>query len=135
MALLARLSPPRHVRTMASSAAAAAAARQFEFLVVVPDKPGTLAKRLQVRPIHFEAMKPKIESGSWKMGGALLKSVPADEDPSQLEFAGSTLVCVAASRDEVRRQLRDDVYAVEGVWDVEKAQIYPFKCAFRTAMS
>lgn len=36
-------------RTMASSAAAAAP-RKFEFLVIVPDKPGTLEKRLEVRP-------------------------------------------------------------------------------------
>lgn len=33
-----------------STTSAAAEPRKFEWLVVVPDKPGTLAKRLEVRP-------------------------------------------------------------------------------------
>lgn len=35
----------QQIRTMASSAA-----RTYEFLVIVPDKPGMHAKRLEVRP-------------------------------------------------------------------------------------
>ncbi|KAI5462100.1 hypothetical protein BGZ63DRAFT_354579 [Mariannaea sp. PMI_226] len=104
---------------------------KFEFLVVVPDKPGALEKRLSVRSKHFEHMVPHVEDGSWKMGGAILNSVPKDDDPSSLDFAGSTLVCVADSVEAVREQLTQDIYATSGVWDVEKAQIYPFKCAFR----
>lgn len=38
---------PRHCRTMAS--ASAPPPGKFEFLVVVPDKPGAQAKRLEVR--------------------------------------------------------------------------------------
>ncbi len=36
-------------RAMASDAAAAAV-RKYEWLVVIPDKPGTLEKRLEIRP-------------------------------------------------------------------------------------
>ena len=43
---------------------------KFEWLVVVPDKPGTLAKRLEVRPTHFANLGSKVESGLLKMGGA-----------------------------------------------------------------
>lgn len=51
--LLPRISNPAHrplalTRTMASSASSSP--RTYEWLVVVPDKPGTLAKRLEVRP-------------------------------------------------------------------------------------
>jgi hypothetical protein len=75
------------IRTMAS----AAAADKFEWLVIVPDQPGKLEKRLEVRPWvphlplsiyihfiiwltpisrkHFDALKPAIDSGFWKMGG------------------------------------------------------------------
>ncbi|UNI20958.1 hypothetical protein JDV02_006998 [Purpureocillium takamizusanense] len=61
-----------NTRTMASSTAAAAAApHKFEFLVIVPDKPGTVQKRLEVRPQHFENMTPHVTSGAWKMGGGL----------------------------------------------------------------
>lgn len=42
---------------------------KFEFLVVVPDKPGMQAKRLDVRPKHFEGLTKHIESGALKMGG------------------------------------------------------------------
>lgn len=42
---------------------------KFEFLVVVPDKPGMQAKRLEVRPKHFEGLTKHIESGAMKMGG------------------------------------------------------------------
>lgn len=58
---------------MASSTTAAATAagevRKYEWLVVVPDKPGMMAKRLEVRPQHFEGLAKAKESGLFKMGG------------------------------------------------------------------
>jgi hypothetical protein len=54
------------------------------------------------------------------MGGAVLTEVPADDEASSLQFAGSTLVTVASSKEEVLELLRADVYAKNGVWDVEK---------------
>ncbi|KAH7148404.1 hypothetical protein EDB81DRAFT_841989 [Dactylonectria macrodidyma] len=114
-----------------ASTSAPPPAGKFEFLVIVPDKPGVLAKRLEVRHLHFQNMTPHIEDGSWKTGGALLNSVPKDDDPASLDFMGSTLVVVAESVEQVREQLSKDIYVTSGVWDLEKAQIYPFKCAFR----
>ncbi|KAM0188748.1 hypothetical protein ACHAPI_010459 [Fusarium lateritium] len=105
---------------------------KFEFLVVVHDKANAREKRLEVRSTHFKNMTPHLEDGSWKMGGAILNSVPKDDSPSSLDFAGSTLVCVAESVEEVREQLSKDIYATSGVWDMDKVQIYPFKAAFRT---
>ncbi|KAK7425193.1 hypothetical protein QQX98_000108 [Neonectria punicea] len=104
---------------------------KYEFLVVVPDKPEVREQRLKVRHLHFENMTPFVKDGSWKMGGALLSSVPKDDDPASLDFTGSTLVCVAESVEQVREQLSKDIYATSGVWDMEKIQIYPFRCAFR----
>ncbi|KAF7550160.1 hypothetical protein G7046_g8097 [Stylonectria norvegica] len=106
-------------------------AGKFEFLVIAPDKPGVLAKRLEVRATHFANMQPHVADGSWKLGGALLHSVPKDDSPGSLDFMGSTLVCVAESAEAVREQLSKDIYATSGVWDMDKIQIYPFKCAFR----
>ncbi|KAI8725447.1 hypothetical protein NCS52_00115800 [Fusarium sp. LHS14.1] len=104
---------------------------KYEFLVVVPDKPGVREKRLEVRHLHFSNMLPNVENGSWKTGGALLNSVPKDDSPDSLDFMGSTLVCVAKSVEEVREQLSKDIYATSGVWDMDKIQIYPFRAAFR----
>ncbi|KAJ3479708.1 hypothetical protein NLG97_g8250 [Lecanicillium saksenae] len=117
------------VRTMSTQAAPA----KFEFLVIVPDKPGSLQKRLEVRAQHLAAAKPHVEAGTYRMGGAVLNSVPKAADPSTFDFHGSSFVAVAESKEEVLEQLKNDVYVTSGVWDLEKAQIFPFICAFRTA--
>ncbi|EFZ01976.2 Dimeric alpha-beta barrel [Metarhizium robertsii ARSEF 23] len=114
------------IRTMSSSAP-----KVREFLVILPDKPGVKEKRLEVRPTHFKNMTPHVESGDWKMGGALLNEVPADDNAANFDFFGSTVVCKGESKEAVLEQLKKDVYATSGVWDVEKIQIYPFICAFR----
>lgn len=57
------------------------------------------------------------------MGGAVLDSVPVGDDPTQWEFAGSTLILVAESKDEVLDILRRDIYTTSGVWDVEKVSL------------
>ncbi|KAL2757970.1 hypothetical protein ACRALDRAFT_2025655 [Sodiomyces alcalophilus JCM 7366] len=94
---------------------------KYEWLVVVPDKPGVKAKRLEVRPTHFADLKPKLDAGIYKMGGALLDEVPADEsDPTSFKFSGSTLVCLAETREEVIEHLKNDIYTKTGVWDLEK---------------
>ncbi|KAK8102692.1 hypothetical protein PG984_015838 [Apiospora sp. TS-2023a] len=124
-------------RAMSSSSAPAKPAitapppGKFEFLVVVPDKPGMQAKRLEVRPKHFEGLTKHIESGVMKMGGAALGAVPQGDDPTKWDFAGSTVVMVAESVEEVRALLEKDIYTTSGVWDMEKVQIWPVKLAFR----
>ncbi|PHH75967.1 hypothetical protein CDD82_4204 [Ophiocordyceps australis] len=110
---------------------ASSIAKKYDFIVLVPDKPNAQAKRLQVRPLHMQKLTPKVESGTWKLGGAILNELPKDDNPNGFNFAGSALICVAENKDQVIQQLRDDVYATEGVWDVDNAQIYPFICATR----
>ncbi|KAL2158209.1 hypothetical protein VTH06DRAFT_4529 [Thermothelomyces fergusii] len=90
------------------------APKKMEWLVVVPDFPGVHEKRIAVRP-----------------AGAVLNEVPTSSDPKDFSFAGSTIVVLASSREEIKEILRQDVYAKEGVWDVENAQMWPFICAFR----
>lgn len=41
------------------------------------------------------------------------------------EFKGSMMMVLGDNEAEVRALLESDVYAREGVWDMEKAQIYP----------
>ncbi|TQV95337.1 hypothetical protein V2A60_009630 [Cordyceps javanica] len=116
------------VRTMST-----AAPTKFEFLVIVPDKPGTLQKRLEVRAAHLANVKPYADNGTYKMGGAVLNSVPKSADPTTFDFHGSSFVALAESKEEVLEQLKDDIYVTSGVWDLEKIQIFPFICAFRSA--
>ncbi|KAM7207601.1 hypothetical protein V8F20_002079 [Naviculisporaceae sp. PSN 640] len=116
------------IRTMSSSEAAP---RKFEWLVVIPDFPGVQEKRIAVRPLHFAGLKPMLQSGTFQMGGAILNEVPKDDQPSSLDFAGSTVIAVAESREEILEILKNDVYVKEGVWDLSKVQMWPLKCAFR----
>lgn len=51
--------------------------------------------------------------------GAILSDVPQDDEPGSMNFVGSTIIAVAASRDEIIAVLKNDVYAKEGVWDVD----------------
>ncbi|KAK0708792.1 hypothetical protein B0T21DRAFT_352825 [Apiosordaria backusii] len=105
--------------------------KKIEWLVVIPDFPAAHEKRLEVRPQHFGGLKPAVDSGLYKMGGAVLNEPPQGSDPTKFSFAGSTVVISASSREEIKEVLRNDVYAKEGVWDVENAQMWPFLCAFR----
>ncbi|KAK4249091.1 hypothetical protein C7999DRAFT_13044 [Corynascus novoguineensis] len=105
--------------------------KKMEWLVVVPDFPGAREKRLEVRPQHFAGLGPFKDSGLFQMGGAVLNDVPTSEDVKDFDFAGSTIVIQASSREEIKEILRKDIYAKEGVWDIENAQMWPFLCAFR----
>ncbi|KAJ5787268.1 hypothetical protein N7457_002258 [Penicillium paradoxum] len=103
-----------------------------EFLCILPDKPGAQAKRLEVRPLHLEGAKVLGASGSLALGGAMLNSHPAEgETPS---FKGSVMLVVGDSEAEVRDILNKDIYTTSGVWDMENAQIIPFKSALREAL-
>ncbi|KAJ1326416.1 hypothetical protein MN608_07863 [Microdochium nivale] len=118
-------------RTMASSNVPTPAPGKVEWLVVVPDKPGTKAKRLEVRPQHFAGLQRHLDAGAMKTGGAYFNTKPEGDDPKEWDFAGSTIVIEAASRDEIVEMLKADIYASSGVWDVDNAQILPAKFAFR----
>ncbi|KUM66765.1 hypothetical protein ACN42_g332 [Penicillium freii] len=103
-----------------------------EFLCILPDKPGAQAKRLEVRPNHLEGVKPHVASGAIVAGGAMLNAHPADgETPS---FKGSMMLAVAENEAQVLELLNKDIYVTSGVWDMENAQIIPFKSAVREAL-
>ncbi|KAH7253253.1 hypothetical protein B0J15DRAFT_398298 [Fusarium solani] len=103
----------------------------YEFLVVLPDKPGVREEQHALNLIHFRDAAAFRDKGTWKTGGALLNDVPKDDKAESLDFFGSAFVVVAESVDKVREQFSQDVYATAGVWDMEKIQIYPFRAVFR----
>ncbi|PWY63432.1 hypothetical protein BO83DRAFT_441318 [Aspergillus eucalypticola CBS 122712] len=103
-----------------------------EFLCILPDKPGMMAKRLEVRPQHLEGVKPLVEAGSVVAGGAMLDKHPAEGE--SLSFQGSMMMVLAETKEEAEALLRNDIYTKSGVWDMDKAQIIPFKSAVRLAL-
>ncbi|KAJ5745414.1 hypothetical protein N7520_010596 [Penicillium odoratum] len=105
---------------------------KYEFLCILPDKPGAQAKRLEVRPSHLEGVKPLVAAGTVVVGGAMLESHPAEGEAPN--FKGSMILAVAENEAAVRAILEKDIYSVSGVWDLEKAQIIPFKSAARVPL-
>lgn len=55
-----------------------------------------------------------------KDAGAVLEEMPPNDEISSMKFAGSTLMVLASSKEEVVDLLKDDVYVKSGVWDLEK---------------
>lgn len=107
-------------------------AAKNEYLVIVPDHADSLQKRLAVRPKHFEELTPHIEAGNIVFGGATLSRHPKDGETPDMN--GSAMLIQAESEEAVREWLANDAYSKGGVWNVDAAKIYPFRCAVRTAM-
>jgi len=102
---------------------------RFEWLVMLPDKPNALAKRLEIRPTHLENIEPDVQRGSVVLGGAYLSEQPVEgQTPDML---GSAMIFVADSKEEVLERIKHDIYATSGVWDVDKVNIWPFRSAIR----
>jgi hypothetical protein len=104
--------------------------------------------------LHYEGIKPLIESGKLVAGGkspsltmtalrigicteadyyrrnegAIFESHP--DGKSDAPFKGSVVVYTGESPEAVRSIIENDVYATSGVWDLEKAQIIPVSLTF-----
>ncbi|KAJ5325979.1 uncharacterized protein N7506_009081 [Penicillium brevicompactum] len=122
-----------------------------EFLCILPDKPGAQAKRLEVRPLHLEGVKPLVASGAVVAGGEFTMNGSggcvlliagtcrrnAQRTPRRRRnpsFKGSMMMVVADSAEQAFELLKKDIYVVSGVWDMDNAQIIPYKSAVREAL-
>ncbi|KAF9871040.1 ycii-related domain protein [Colletotrichum karsti] len=110
-----------------------ATAGKKEFLCILPDKPDALAKRLEVRPTHLAEAKSAASDGRVVVGGAMFESEhPSEGKPPA--FKGSMIIYTVSSADEAWELIKNDVYAKNGVWDLEKAQVIPFMSAVREGL-
>ncbi|KAK2754632.1 ycii-related domain protein [Colletotrichum kahawae] len=113
-------------RTMATAA-------KKEFLCILPDKPDALAKRLEIRPSHLAAAKSAASEGKVAVGGAMFESEHPSEGKTPA-FKGSMIIYTVKDADEAWELINNDVYAKNGVWDLEKAQVIPFMSAVRQGL-
>lgn len=95
-----------------------------QYLVIAEDvaEKHILERRLDVRPAHLNAIEAQVAAGRCIMGGAMLNDG---------KLIGSALILEAENATEVRKMIKDDPYVTEGVWDVNKIQIIPFKLAIK----
>ncbi|KAL2013169.1 hypothetical protein VTN00DRAFT_694 [Thermoascus crustaceus] len=97
---------------------------ELEWVILVPDHPNSLEKRLAARQDHLAGLAKSVDAGTWVMGGPTLEKPPVGDEPRA--FNGSFLVAQAATKEEALEELKKDVYAQRGVWDLDKVQIYPW---------
>ncbi|KAK4496355.1 hypothetical protein PRZ48_012335 [Zasmidium cellare] len=102
-------------------------AEKQQWLCILPDGAGKLEKRMEIRPQHLEAVKPKVASGLVTLGGATLDEPVKEGQPMKIN--GSAMIVEADTEAEVRKVIESDIYYTEGVWDASKVQILPFKAA------
>ncbi|PQM43947.1 hypothetical protein VE01_10843 [Pseudogymnoascus verrucosus] len=103
------------------------ATKLVDWLVIISDHENVGRERLAGREAHLQGLVPHIASGFWTMGGALLK---APEEGQGQVVNGSCLVANATTKEEVIAKLQADIY-YNGVWNLEKVQIFPLAIAFR----
>ncbi|CAI7644340.1 unnamed protein product [Penicillium glandicola] len=106
-----------------------ATARRKEFICILPDNPNVLAIRKQVKGLHYDGIQPLVATGKLVDGGAIFEKHP--EEGKDALFRGSVIVYSGDSAEEVRAILEEDIYATSGVWDLSKAQIFPYVPAVR----
>lgn len=96
-----------------------------EWVVIVKDK----ADRSKFRPAHLAGIPPLVEQGKLVCAGAIYNEpkTPGGERT----FAGSHLQIVADTKEEALEVVKGDVFAKEGVWDLQNIIIYQFGCAVR----
>lgn len=103
-----------------------------EWLIQVPVLSGTVEKRIELRSQHYADAKALIESGVITFAGGILEKPTTDGDNKDMTI---TLFTVSVpTQEEARSILERDVYTKERIWDVNKAQVLPFKTGIRAPM-
>ena len=80
---------------------------------------GALDRRMAVRPTHLENVKPMVDGGQLKAGGAIL------DDAGKM--IGSVTICDFPDRAALDHWLATDPYVTGNVW--QKIEIKPFRLA------
>ena len=90
------------------------------------DVPGSLEKRLAVRPAHLARLRALQSEGRMVLGGPhpLLDS----PDPGPAGFSGSLIVAEFASLDAAQAWAADDPFVAAGVY--ARVTVKPFKKVF-----
>jgi hypothetical protein len=64
----------------------------------------------------------------------MLEEPHSPDSTTPPKMKGSVMLIGANTKEEVLERLEKDFYVKEGVWDLGKLQIMPFRSAIRTAL-
>ncbi|KAL4768018.1 hypothetical protein BDW60DRAFT_211406 [Aspergillus nidulans var. acristatus] len=100
-----------------------------ELLVVIPDRPNVLERRLAIRPRHSPNFVRLHQQGYVSWAGPLFEKHVSEG--IQRPFKGSAMVVNEEDMECLKQTLSSDVYIKEGVWDMGNALIVPFRTTMR----
>ncbi|KAF7304214.1 hypothetical protein MIND_00653600 [Mycena indigotica] len=106
--------------------------RKYAFFgpyITTPD-----ARDLQARLMkeHFARLKPLVEQGVIKLGGPVYTDGSAGDvkGVADRNFGGSFFILETPSYDAAMAIIKDDVYYLEGLWDVPNLHLVEYIVAF-----
>lgn len=79
-------------------------------------------------PIYIVAGRNRVVLSHMFQGPLFEKHVSKDV---QRPFKGSAMVVNERNKDGFIQKIASDVYVKEGIWDLEKAQVIPFRTTMR----
>ncbi|KAH8811528.1 hypothetical protein F5884DRAFT_278919 [Xylogone sp. PMI_703] len=104
--------------------------REFtEWLVVIPDRPGVLSRRIAIRPRHSPNFVRLHNEGYVSWAGPLFERHV--DNHMQRPFKGSVMVVNEYNKDGFMEKIQSDVYVQERVWDLDNAEFIPFRTLMR----
>ncbi|CRG88162.1 hypothetical protein PISL3812_05189 [Talaromyces islandicus] len=101
-----------------------------EWLVLFPDSPGVLSRRLEIRPRHSPNFVRLHNEGWVSWAGPVFEKHTFPGNPRR-PFKGSVMVVNDVSKEAIWERLKGDPYVQEKIWDMDKAQVIPFVTSFR----
>lgn len=108
-------------------------AEKYDYLVQIPINPSALPAWSANRDAHVAHLKPYVLDGTIVFGGPTLAAHPKSLEDLP-EVRSSVMVLQVNTENEVWDIIEKNPFVDAGVWQMEKANVAPFKCGIRTAM-
>ncbi|KAG5661970.1 hypothetical protein KAF25_004209 [Fusarium avenaceum] len=99
---------------------------KIEHLVILPDKPKVLKRRVEIRPRHAPNFVRLHNEGYVSWAGPMFDA-HVDEDITKRPFKGSVMVVNEQNWDGFMDKVGSDIYVQEGIWDLEKTRFIKFR--------
>lgn len=97
----------------------------IEWNVHIFDKPGV--DRTPFRPQHLADIPGNVNAG------VVVAAGPLYQDVEKTKFVGSGFILNASLKEEIKEFLSRDIFAKEGIWDMDLIVAYPTATGVRLA--
>lgn len=100
-----------------------------EWFAWIPCPPGLDEKRFMIREEHIKSAMALKNKKVLCWGGGVLEKQTEPGDTSGMTITLMTIY--ADTEDEARKIISEDVYAKNGIWDLENTKMYAWRTTIR----